>query len=1245
MLTLLLTLTWVLPAGAVGQLDEGDVSVDKDYVSPTVTSGTDMGVGARTVEVTLENSDLTSTESVRVGGDLGAVTIAFAGTEAAPTIDSTHVRRFRIRIMDESSGAEGGTTNITGVTVARPTDDDNATRPADAVLPIVGAVTVQTGASATSRTTAAKVGTPTVVNAKTGLIEFPVLADLFDETIHLSYDTSNSETALVNVRGETDFDLLLVETSDQGKYSETFVVNEPDNVLLNPGVTPADAADVLDGVQYGIVHEQHSIPSGLRGNVNIENESISTFYYVAPNTDTGATNADAWDASRGTLTGAQAYLNAISSLSDPDNVDSERGLPSGQTFYARVANPPIVTTVADNAELTNTNQDIRHDGPTGLTVTLVSKQQGILSFSDSANVFDGFSGGDIEIDYVGSDSFEIAVEHGINLTGVTDLASFGGIVLTDAVTAVAAGNIRIGLPTTDDDTAAPDANTIFDIVSITDDGSNCYDCRLRIGVITTPADGGSEAAPLKSRYSVMAISYSGLERVDITDNLDDTTGRGTFTSGADPEVDLTATANGTNNIVPATLLFEPADIDPDMDGVQTDIEVVRTSDSVLATPGALATTDITVVSVNGRRIQFRVNTSDLDAEGTPPQATDGDHFDITYTRKVGALPRNALNPDIDDVRPVVAVDNGGRIRISSANDTTAVDAETDGPIFTNAMPAHKSGTASNDEMLSIDVTDDLAGVDEGSIKFMVKAGGAATRTVINSDLTITEIDGGFRASIALDEVRHNGTGSKLNVSTSRETAINWYAMAEDEAGNMGSSDSNKDKRDDAEATDKYADCSEQSAGSNDCYTFTVDGVSPVMQRAYTGDWFNEAMERVEGDRRVSRRNYLPGSSRNTSIRVVFNEPIDPASVSADDFTVDGSVPDDADAYSSGSTDGANGEDVVNGVIGRSVFLTVPAMGTGDTPMVELTGNVSDLAGNETTSGSETANDGLAPNGTLSVNTAIHKKTVIVTVETDEAVRLQSPDLLLWVSDAVDTCCSEELDEVDTFTVERQTPDDDTSSLVIRDDSTDEIVFEGNLNDRNSALNVTLSSAPILDRNSDGMVNDSDIIAVEVVREGDDASQAVTNVVTKRTGAGEKTVVNGKTGRISLNIRGDVPAVEASDGPDGQANTADDIAAAPAVDPLALVIRYESCTVVPAPTRPTSSVRFPQCVVCPSLAAPILGPMSWTLIVQTGSPSPPRWKTPSSTVAWVEFPIQRRRGYRIRNRQPVGWQHRHRRQYD
>ena len=349
---------------------------------------------------------------------------------------------------------------------------------------------------------------------------------------------------------------------------------------------------------------------------------------------------------------------------------------------------------------------------------------------------------------------------------------------------------------------------------------------------------------------------------------------------------------------------------------------------------------------------------------TPSGAT----IDLAYALKVGANPRNALIPRRED-RPIIAVAAGSRVAFTSDNDRATVDAEIDGPVFGNPNPANMGATDDDAQVISIDVTDELAGVDKDSIELMVSVGGATALPVANDDLSFSEIGGGYRASIALDDIENIP-----NIRSSETTPVEWFAMADDNAGNSSMSDSDADE-------DERQD-----------YTFNVDGEDAEIMRVYTGDWFDAVAEKVMGDRRLSADKYLPGVSDNTSVRVVFNERIDGTTVSVDDFSVDGAAPTDAQWSGTGET-GA-GDDTH---IGQSVFLTVPAMAADAKPVVNIVGSVSDVAGNSTNSGTKTADDGIAPTTTLSVDKALSDKKVTVTVESDERIRTLSPDLALYIS--------------------------------------------------------------------------------------------------------------------------------------------------------------------------------------------------------------------------------------------------------
>ena len=395
---------------------------------------------------------------------------------------------------------------------------------------------------------------------------------------------------------------------------------------------------------------------------------------------------------------------------------------------------------------------------------------------------------------------------------------------------------------------------------------------------------------------------------------------------------------------------------------------------------------------------------------------------MAYTAKVGANPQNALlsdlrgadrvrDPDDDLPRPIIAAGDGSRVVVASDNDDVSINVENQAPDFSDPSPAVGDASASEGQIVSIDITDnDQAGVDEDTVEFYFRVGTASTKATLTgdeaisykladgSDLDFEDIDGGVRVSVALDDV----DDGNLRVNASRTPTILWYVKATDNANNEGTSDAVTDDDDDA------------STQGNQVYKFTVDSEETEIDKAYAGEWFNPATERVEGNRRLGTGQYLPGSASNTSIRVVFKEPIDGTSVSADDFTVDGEEPLAAMWYDEGDT--SPFEDPDNSPITASVFLTVPAMEADETREVIIVGSISDKAGNATTSGTKTAVDSIAPTLTLEVDQMLSDEKVIVTVESDERIRTQSPSVSLYVSNALDANNNNTLDEQDTFRV-------------------------------------------------------------------------------------------------------------------------------------------------------------------------------------------------------------------------------------
>ena len=1068
-LTLLLTLTWVLPAGAVGTLDEGNVDTDVDYVSPDLDLDRENATDPhpRAVTVTLSNSDLDTSKTVGVDNDLGGVRIQLGADASSARFDS-------LRLLLNTTEAQGA--EVPGnPTVTYLKDGETAA----SLLPITGELAIQVGPDATDKALASDLGAPRIINAVNGLIEIPLLDDLSSGAeIFLSYTTSPQETALVNVIGDLgNFDLLTIEdpAGPAGEYEGSVIVAS--EVLI----------DIGTGDDAGLVHEQHAVPSGLEGYVE-SREEIRKRYRTYDNAE---------------------GLSGLFTDDPTTTTDDEGQVDSSEAFYIKVSNPPIRmedgslpgSTAVSAVESRRTSR---------YTITSIpNAAKGIVQLTvESGETLR--ESDDVVVSYIGSDSFYVQVNHwpiqGLQeIGGATHVENVGALVPTDNTERDTMLNRLVVVPARDfDDLDDPDDDTptdtilnasdVFELIDIVDhpDG-DCYDCRLWLGVVTGPGgEDDDEPLGLYERISVLGVTYQGSQRGAVAQSL-----------APSVEDNLgTADVDETRNVTFSVPLdFTPAD-GPDEDPVGTtemgkilnDIEVVGVSsrlnqtDSNFPMPVRVVGSVVTLQLAVGDNLVF---SNDVDPTTEGDQAADattrtmaGDTIDIAYIYKAGANPQNALVPN-GSPRPMVAVTENSRVTFLSDNDRATVDAEAVPPSFSNPDPGMGSATPDEDQVISVDITDGLAGVDEDSVIVYVREGRTAPFEEItkdnNRDLDFVDIDGGIRVSISLDDI------DDLEIDADETPIVQWYVTASDNASNMDSSDASDDE-------------------GQQHYSFTVDGEATELDRAYTGDWFNTAKKRVDGDRRLGVEQYLPGSAKNTSIRVVFQDPIDGDSVATSDFTVNGDEPLSARWYGKGDTNPF--EDPDTDPISRSVFLGVPAMPADDTPEVKLVGSISDRAGNESTSGTVSALDGIAPSPVVTVDKALSDERVTITVTTDERIRTLAPSLSLYVSDAIEEGVSG-LDESDTFTVDCQDPADNDADengnsmpdreeeakqgmppasgkcvLALRNSDGDEIASgsaldlasDTNANDdvQEAGTELTLSTAPILDGDGDGNLEVDDV---------------------------------------------------------------------------------------------------------------------------------------------------------------------------
>ena len=165
------------------------------------------------------------------------------------------------------------------------------------------------------------------------------------------------------------------------------------------------------------------------------------------------------------------------------------------------------------------------------------------------------------------------------------------------------------------------------------------------------------------------------------------------------------------------------------------------------------------------------------------------------------------------------------------------------------------------------------------------------------------------------------------------------------------------------------------------FKFTVDTGSPTLTSGKTGVSLKNPGVTTSGTGQEAEN-----KNKSDWLRVYFDlgaggAPLDPATVGANDFRVDGAEPLDA-KINSVAHEGGEIEK------GSAVYLQVNKLDTSAQPKVELTGEIKDLAGNTRTEGNiAKINDGLSPVLTVTPSTELAKDTVTITVSSTEDLRI------------------------------------------------------------------------------------------------------------------------------------------------------------------------------------------------------------------------------------------------------------------
>ena len=311
-------------------------------------------------------------------------------------------------------------------------------------------------------------------------------------------------------------------------------------------------------------------------------------------------------------------------------------------------------------------------------------------------------------------------------------------------------------------------------------------------------------------------------------------------------------------------------------------------------------------------------------------------------------------------------DDDGTRRVANAT------VETTKPTIRVLEPAHNAATRVRSARLIAEITDADSGVDAGNENVNIVfeptsrnlAGGSVAGPGITvSAVTTVQIQGGVRAEASL-----------LNVPTG-ETEISWKVIARDVAGNVAQSDQNA--ADGPAREDDPATAADETNIEPDLYKLRIDTVAPdlgtvIIDYDGNGDADPKTVNgAITGNYLDDENNVITDATkgRNTSIRMVFNEDLDAASVQQGDFRVNGVAP------------------VAAATKGRSVFLTVPTFASDARPAVRLAGPIADKAGNIRPGGLqvESAQDGISPTITVTVNPDYHQEEVTINVQSNEAL--------------------------------------------------------------------------------------------------------------------------------------------------------------------------------------------------------------------------------------------------------------------
>ena len=321
--------------------------------------------------------------------------------------------------------------------------------------------------------------------------------------------------------------------------------------------------------------------------------------------------------------------------------------------------------------------------------------------------------------------------------------------------------------------------------------------------------------------------------------------------------------------------------------------------------------------------------------------------------------------------------------LSTGSIVKTAEVDMEAPVVTLVRPADKLYTKESTVTLQAEVVDTGAGVDQGDIVLVATAG-------VNLPGQQDQLKSPVASGFSVTGVPTAGIG---------EGAQKWAVLVTDKVGNTpvedvvdaddclpGSSGEDCDKGAGPIGVNEAARGAagpETAIGQVDNpFVFTVDTEGPTLDNGKTGFSLKNAGVSSGESKESENKN------KRDWVRVTFElglgtAPIDPATVDANDFRVDGEVPVEA-AVNSVAQDCNDAGKECKIAKGSAVYLKVAQLDTDARPKVELSGEIRDRSGNLRTGGSVNAlADGLNPVLTVNTSEDISDSEVVITVSSSE----------------------------------------------------------------------------------------------------------------------------------------------------------------------------------------------------------------------------------------------------------------------